>query len=518
MQLRSFRKAPVPAGGIVSSPHRDLGNEPVLNMEGIQGDVLLGHSKKAEAIIFFKITDPALFKSFIVGLPITSAAAVFRPDPDDSTKMAYLTGQAPPNPRFSVAFSMSGLTAIGADPGSGSLLDPLVQKLSGRAVAELKDADPSSWIVGKEEDDIDGVLIVTGAQKGDVESALSGKLGDPAGAGYLDVHKLIGNVREGDAEGHEHFGFLDGVSQPGIRGCVDQAQTVPLTENQNPNDPDQGLPGQDLLWPGEFVLGYSTQVAGTKFTTKGDPVDLPADWMKDGSFLVVRRLTQKVPEMHAGIKAATPPGQRPEQLEAQIVGRWPNGAPVVLRPDADDATLGTEPARNNDFEFGGDRHGLTCPWAAHIRKAYPRDDVRGNVAPADEEEIDAEEGNTQTHRMLRRGIQFGPEVSEEENASGQTAQDRGLLFKCYVADIADQFEFVQKLWCNNPAFAQPGSGHDSIIGQAAGGGPRTFAGVGYQGHKPSFTFQPWVEMTGGGYFFAPSIDFINSLEERVASA
>jgi len=62
--------------------------------------------------------------------------------------------------------------------------------------------------------------------------------------------------------GNEHFGYLDGVSQPGIRGQVDGTFLLHkfLQPSQNPNDPDQGLPGADLLWPGEFVFGYPTQV------------------------------------------------------------------------------------------------------------------------------------------------------------------------------------------------------------------------------------------------------------------
>src|SRR5262249_60328553 len=63
--------------------------------------------------------------------------------------------------------------------------------------------------------------------------------------GVLVVFDDTGRVRA-DQPGHEHFGFKDGVSRPGIRG---------VTRRQNPDDEDQGLPGQDLLWPGEFVLG-----------------------------------------------------------------------------------------------------------------------------------------------------------------------------------------------------------------------------------------------------------------------
>jgi hypothetical protein len=47
-----------------------------------------------------------------------------------------------------------------------------------------------------------------------------------------------GNVRPGPAAGHEHFGWQDGISQPGVNGL-----TTPF-------------PGQQMVDPGLFVLGY----------------------------------------------------------------------------------------------------------------------------------------------------------------------------------------------------------------------------------------------------------------------
>jgi len=45
---------------------------------------------------------------------------------------------------------------------------------------------------------------------------------------------------------------------------------------------------------------------------------------------------------------------------------------------------------------------------------------------------------------MRRGISFGPEVTQEEQTSGTTQQGRGLLFACYQASIEDAFQFIQK--------------------------------------------------------------------------
>ncbi|MET0390746.1 MAG: hypothetical protein ABW321_32535, partial [Polyangiales bacterium] len=497
---------------------RNLSREPALALGSIQSDLLLNHSKKAEALVFFTITDPAKFKQFVRGLPITSAAAVYRPVGEE---LAVATGELPPNPRFGAAFTHAGLRALRVASletltAAESAL-PFVQGLAERAVTELNDSDPRSWVVGRPKEDLHGVFIVTGAEEADVDAGLRlhFHFATHIFHGYHVLETLRGNTRPGADEGREHFGFLDGISQPGIRGCVDAAQTKELTVTHPDAEPTQGLPGQDLLWPGEFVFGYPAQDRERRpdgsfppFEEKGPVKTPPLPFMVNGAYLVVRRLRQLVPEMHAGTRReAQRVGLSPELVEAQLVGRWPSGAPILERPTADDPVLGADPVRNNDFEFEGDRLGLVCPWAAHIRKTYPRDDVPGNTTPVvnpdgSSPEVDSAEGFTQTHRMLRRGIQFGPEVTDAEERAKRTLEQRGLLFKCYVTDIADQFEFVQKQWANNPMFAQPRTGIDAIIGQVPGGDVRELLGAasvaGDPSSKPTFKFQPWVEMTGGG--------------------
>ena len=138
--------------------------------------------------------------------------------------------------------------------------------------------------------------------------------------------------------------------------------------------------------------------------------------------------------------------------------------------------------------------------------------MRNETGEPDESVVDRAEAETQTHRMLRRGIQFGPELTPDETATRRTSADRGLLFRCYVTDIARQFEHVQRRFCNSPDFAHVGAGIDPIIGQAPNGGARPFLGAGADG-KPSFDFEPWVRMTGGGYFFAPSLSFLRQISE-----
>src|SRR4051794_2074442 len=89
LKEQSFQKPPVPIQGGLSGD-RDLTQEPVLDLAAIQSDLLLGHSKKSEAHIYFEIIDRTTFANFLIGLPITSAADVYRLQ---DSKLAMFTGK-----------------------------------------------------------------------------------------------------------------------------------------------------------------------------------------------------------------------------------------------------------------------------------------------------------------------------------------------------------------------------------------------------------------------------------------
>jgi deferrochelatase/peroxidase EfeB len=86
-------------------------------------------------------------------------------------------------------------------------------------------------------------------------------------------------------------------------------------------DPDQGLPGQDLIWPGEFVFGYPGQDRHRPVEAEG-PNSLSPDgklvapeWAKDGSYLVFQRLRQNVGAFHRFLsEEGTRRGVQPEAL------------------------------------------------------------------------------------------------------------------------------------------------------------------------------------------------------------
>jgi Dyp-type peroxidase family len=476
-----------------------------LDLDDIQGDALLGMPKNAEQFLFFKIVDPGRFKAqlrqHVVGLLTNSRRVLER-----NRLVADRRWRGEPARESwlgaNLGFTKDGITRL-LGPRRPAL-EPAFERGAGdpQTLARLNDPPPARWVAGFRSDRIDGVFLIAGPNRA-FAAYYDNELRTRLGGAIKVVHSEMGTVRPGPYRGYEHFGFRDGISQPGIRG---------LDPVSRPSaSPDQGLPGQDLLWPGEFVLGYPEQDA--RDPEKPGPVaPLPAPWAKNGSYMVFRRLEQRVPEFHAFVAAeAARLAISPELLAARMLGRWKSGAPLELAPLEDKPWLGGDAMRNNDFGYAGDPFQRACPYAAHIRKANPRDDVPG------------ERAEMLRHRIIRQSISFGPEVMPGET---RTAHSRGLLFVCYQASIERQFEYIQGPHANNPDFvsgkARPDSGvpvvpgFDPIIGQAPGSGPRAMdepAPNWPAGNRHSRLDMPqqFVVLTGAAYFFMPSLSALRTV-------
>jgi Dyp-type peroxidase family len=360
---------------------------------------------------------------------------------------------------------------------------------------------------------------------------------DPAGKQPKVIWKEQGNTRP-DKPGHEHFGFKDGISQPGVRGFVSRDPDIYLTPRRiDPADPRSKMwsePGQPLVWPGHFVLGYPILDPNSGEVIDGPALKFP--WFRNGSYLVFRRLRQDVRAFRGFVKAETERLKTiagftdldADRLASILIGRWPHGAPI-LRADHDDQTMGANSWANNNFLYanasppakpapGGsandpfppapqDLAGLVCPHASHIRKANPRD-LHTEFG---------DEPTTLVRRILRRGIPFGKPLADPPPAGDRG--NRGLHFLCYQASISLQFESLTHDWANQAGVPQPG-GHDPVIGQKGPGEPaRTFvlSPITASSDQPvTITInRDWVIPTGGGYFFAPSV---SAIRERLCKA
>ena len=145
-----------------------------------------------------------------------------------------------------------------------------------------------------------------------------------------------------------------------------------------------------------------------------------------------------------------------------MCGRWRNGVPLALSPESDSPVGGISPEQLNDFEYvntdgSGDPKGLRCPVGAHMRRINPRGQpVTGQGQPG---------GSNNTHRLIRRGLPYGPVYDPTRPYDGIA---RGLLGYFINSSIENQYEFVLSQWVNDSEFAGavrlPPKSKDPMIG------------------------------------------------------
>ena len=118
------------------------------------------------------------------------------------------------------------------------------------------------------------------------------------------------------------------------------------------------------------------------------------------------------------------------------------GAPIDLAPLRDDPNLAKDPERNNDFDYNlknpPDQTDQTrCPFSAHVRKTFPRFDL-------DKIQIPGDLLVTDSRRIFRQGLPYGPEVTPPERHTKTTQKERGLAFVAYQSDLSKGFHFIQE--------------------------------------------------------------------------
>ncbi|KIK63491.1 hypothetical protein GYMLUDRAFT_241961 [Collybiopsis luxurians FD-317 M1] len=452
-----------------------------LNLTNIQGDILIGMKKNKELFVFFSIVNPKSFKSQLKAniLPLITS----------TTQVLAVSTQ--PNTLVNIAFSQRGLTALGITDNLG---DSLFANGQFSDAGNLGDTT-SNWVSAFAGTNIHGVLLLASDTIANINSTLS-QLQNTLNGSISEVYSIQGQARPGNEQGHEHFGFMDGISNPAVSGF-----STPL-------------PGQAVVAPGIILAGE-----------QGDGTSRPS-WATDGSFLAFRQLKQRVPEFNKFLldNALSEPNltvaQNAELLGARMMGRWKSGAPIDLTPLADDPVLAADPQRNNNFNFTHPGFNLNtdqshCPFSAHIRKTNPRADLGGSFP----------------NHIIRAGIPYGPEVTTAEAASNTSStdpsQERGLAFVAYQSSISTGFAFLQKTWANSasisllfndfilttapPFFRNYSGGQDPIIGVAGNDGPRSVGGLDPLNSSKDITLtQDFVVSRGGEYFFSPSLSAIQN--------
>jgi deferrochelatase/peroxidase EfeB len=218
-----------------------------------------------------------------------------------------------------------------------------------------------------------------------------------------------------------HFGYTDGISMTTIRGGPER---YPL-DHQQPCEP----------WL--FVL---LNEAENYFVPE------PQELGRNGSFAVFKMIETDVVGFENYLQSNKDKID-PELLAAKTCGRWRNGIPLALSPETDSPSGGISPEQLNNFEYvnadgSGDPRGLRCPVGAHMRRINPRGQpVTGQGQPG---------GSNNTHRLIRRGIPYGPVYDPAQPYDGI---ERGLLGYFINSNIENQYEFVLGHWINESEFA-----------------------------------------------------------------
>jgi len=328
----------------------------------------------------------------------------------------------------SVALTFQGLKVLGVPQDS---LDSFAWEFQqgmaarARALGDTGESSPENWEKPLGTPDVHVVLTALSPDAPRLEAVL-----ERARKAYQELPGITALWRQDCyalPTAKEAFGFRDGISHPAVEGSG-----MPGTN-----------PGEPPLKAGEFVLGYRDEMSDFP------PLPRPEILGRNGTYMVFRKLHQRVAAFRQYVKAHASCPEEEELLAAKMMGRWRSGAPLALCPLHDDPALGADPRRNNNFLYAADDAlGYKTPVGSHMRRTNPRDA--------------AVPGVVRLHRMIRRGTSYGPPLPE--GVLEDDGADRGLMFAFVGAHLGRQFEFVQSEWVNSGTFIEAGDAKDPIVG------------------------------------------------------
>ena len=468
-------------------------------LENLQGNILKGHGRDHTMNVFFKLGSNKLKCKRALrelgNFHVTSAYKQLL-----ATK-AFKADNSKDGGTFCALFiSATGYAGLGlgfAAPPNNAAFAPGMK--ASASLSTLGDPPVNQW-ESEFRGQIDGMVLVGddnetrgAAAVDDIEAVLTE-------AGCTIVKKQAGKaIKNQVGNGLEHFGYVDGRSQP-----------LMLMEDIEKESRDEGI----VQWDPTSPLSKALVT---------DPLANDPQGLSFGSFFIFRKLEEKVRAFKTREQdladALNLTGEARELAGALVIGRFEDGTPVTLSDEAKGLT-----GPQNDFNYDADSAASRCPFHGHIRKTNPRGSGGFGQSLAAE----------QLHIMARRGITYEdvprvhpddlPESSSkaeflEKVAPLLPAGDVGLLFMAYNAQLDQQFVFTQQTWADNATFPQTPAGAapglDGVIGQPADGN-----GVQHYTKKwddaasgrASFKgFNGFVHMKGGEYFFAPSMHFLRSL-------
>jgi hypothetical protein len=463
-----------------------MATTPEIDYADVQGTILRGYRVGLARHFILQITDAAAAGTFIGnttngtgGVPKVTTAARWTSKPDCFVN---------------IAFTAPGLAALGVADADLKTFDPAflagaTDATVATTVGDTGSSAPDGWLGGIQTwQNAHVVLSLWVHEDPAVLESQSAKLRAGFAAG---MKELLFHDATALPDNQVHFGYRDNIAQPTVIGA-------PPRKHHIPDD-------QPAVPTGEFLLGYPN-ASGYAYTVT------PSQLSTNSSYAAFRILDQDVVGFEQFLKDFAPPGVDPEMLAAKVCGRWRNGNPLELAPDAPGTVLPT--SQLNDFTYVStdpatdDTLGLKCPIGSHIRRTNPR-----NMAVT---------GTDSTHhRITRRAMPYGPAY----DPANPVDVPRGLIGYFINASVFNQFQFIQGQWALTATFVKsakapggqpPGNAVNNISGEDV------FLGVNDPASS-SFTlpeepsnlkvqgFSRMIITRGGAYVFFPSITGLNYL-------
>jgi deferrochelatase/peroxidase EfeB len=446
-----------------------------------------------------------------------------------------------------------------------AFLDGMASPSRSRILGDEGGSAPGRWNWGGPETPVDGVLLLyaeSPAALRKTHQAMDDGLAEHGHQRVVEVPLVDLPEKTASAEQRrlaklEPFGFVDGVSQPAIRGTY------------------KALRGADpihIVEAGEFILGYPDNrgnlPAGPTLAAIHDPgnvlpiaapvqhgfarpvVNDERDLGRNGSFLAIRQLEQDVEAFWTYCEEGAARLRQqftrwhnvtPEFVGAKLVGRWPDGSSLVRFP----YHAGSEEDQDRPLTRTGEgtaevpAMALPAPPPAPAQRPaagpaqrrkvevkrtdadvrevaitpdndflFGAEDPQGlrcpfgahvrRANPRESFEPGSQEqlGITNRHRILRVGRRYEPEAG----------RNPGLFFMCLNADLERQFEFIQQTWLQAPSFHGLVDERDPLLGSRLAGTARpqdTYSIPTRETPVRLPAMPDFVKTIGGGYFFLP---------------
>lgn len=526
-----------------------------LDLSDIQGNIVKPYGRSGFPFtrhVFFNVTDPLAGRRFVQA--VRPRVTTADPWDADTTPEGQVRHKKPPI-TLNLGFSYEGLKALDLPTRTLRLLpDEFIDGMRCRneILGDVAASDPGRWDpawregspaahiwvslnVGSQADGTPAPILqewtdwLVKAAKDAGGVQLNTGHGSDGAQAWQDSAALTETLADGRTvpSAREHFGFTDGISDPVFKGQYNPIEEQIYKRGGGKlNKGLKGLPnGWEALDTGEFILGHVDEGQEHPVATQ------PAGFMRNGSFMVWRKLQENVQAFEAYVEeqaalwmkatGETDKVAARETLKAKMVGRWSSGIPLMVAPTWADqrrvaerfadvpellrrkATTLLEKARLaeyelmlTDFRYGDDLDGAKCPFGSHIRRANPRD----MLDPV----LSAHKGSTtlvNRRRILRRGLPYQDPTGE-----------KGVIFMAGCASIFRQFEFVQQQWVSYGLDFEAGNDTCPLVGNRAQATKHVIpAGAANDTPFIAANLPEFVTTRGGDYFFLPSLSAIRMI-------